>query len=83
MIYNAHVKHAKILGKNNICFWSTIGESHHPLKPSILTPVEPWGYVIEDYKPMNIELNLPWSTLQVDGSVKEEVYPVQFFMKSI
>jgi hypothetical protein len=82
-IYDAQVKHAKFLNKTHICFWTALDIPNHPLKPNVFIPVEPWGYAIESYQPMHIELNLSWSTLQVDGSVQEEVHPVQFFMKML
>jgi hypothetical protein len=82
-IYDAQATHAKLLNKTRICFWSSVEMPQHPLKPNTITPIEPWGYTIKGYEPMRIELNLPWSTLQIDGSVKEEVHPVQFFMKSL
>jgi hypothetical protein len=82
-IYDAQATHAKFLNKTHLCFWCSSETPLHPLKPNSITPVEPWGYVVKDYEPMHIELNLPWNTLQVDGSVKEEIHPVQFFMKSL
>ena len=82
-IYDAQATYAKSLNKTQICFWCSLETAQHPLKPNTPTPVEPWGYTIKEYEPMHIELSLPWSTLQIDGSVKEEAHPVQFFMKSL
>jgi hypothetical protein len=82
-IYNSQAEHAHSLFRTHICFWSALDNSQHPLKPNMLTPVEPWGYVIGNYKPMHIELKLPWNTLQVDGSAKQEIHLIQFFTKSL
>jgi hypothetical protein len=82
-IYDAQATYAKRLNKTHICFWCSVETPQHPLKPNIATPVEPWGYTIQEYEPMHLELNIPWSTLQSDGSVKEEMHPIQFFMKSL
>lgn len=82
-MYDAHAQYAKQLDRTHLCFWSTVEIPHHPLKPDVLTPIEPWGYVVKDYEPMHIELNMLWTTLQVDHSVKEEVHPIQFFMKPL
>lgn len=82
-IYNAQAKYAKSLLKTHICFWSPLDNQHQSLRPISPIPIEPWGDVIQNYKPMHIELNLSWNTLQADGSTKEEIHPVQFFMKSL
>ena len=59
------------------------GTPNHLMKPNELIPIEPWGYVLGDFTNMNIKLDLPWSTLQVDGSVKEEMHPAEFFFEEL
>jgi hypothetical protein len=82
-IYDTYVKYAKSLGKTKICYWYDSGTPKHLMKPSELIPIEPWGYVLGDFTTMDIKLDLPWSTLQADGSVKEEMHPAEFFFKDL
>lgn len=83
-IYDTYVKFASNLRKTKISYWAHMSsEENHPLKPKKLVPVEPWGEVIHGFRSMKIKLNLPWMTLQSDGSVKEEIHPAEFFIKDL
>lgn len=83
-IYNAYVAYAKALGKTKISYFEDIGtQKEHPLKPKIVIPIEPWGHVLHGFKSTGIRSNVPWMTLQVDGSAKEEMHCSEFFIKDL
>lgn len=82
-VYNHYTTFAKEMGKSQLCFFEYFGSDDHPLKPNYVVPIEPWGYVINNSRNMNIKVEQSWPTLQVDGSVVEEAHQVEFFVKDI
>lgn len=76
-IYRQASQLAQELGKKGICYFTTIREENHPLKPNPYVPVEPWEFLSP--KSMGITFELEWPTLQADGSVEtnlnsQEIY---------
>lgn len=83
-MYDTYVKFASNLGKTKVSYWADMSsDEHHPLKPEKLVPIEPWGEVIHGFRSMKMKFNLPWMTLQSDGSVKEAIHPAEFFIKDL
>lgn len=74
------LEHAKKIGCNQLCVMQDLGRPDHPLKPKLSVPVEPWDFV-GGFERMEVELEIAWPTLQVDGSAKEEAHTMIFFYK--
>jgi len=69
-LYKKAVALAQKMGKTQICYFTTIREEDHPLKPNSYVPLEPFNDVPTPFRDMGITFNLTWPTLQSDGSVK-------------
>jgi hypothetical protein len=82
-IYQACQDFGRAQGKTQVCYWRSLGKPDHPLKPQIPVIVEPWEQVICGFKSMNMQMDIPWQTLQPDGSVKMENHAIEFFIKSL
>jgi hypothetical protein len=70
-IYQTALSLAKERGKNQVCYFTTIREDNHPLKPDPYVCPEPWDDLPNPFQKMGITFNLTWPTLQSDGSVKK------------
>lgn len=70
-IYAQAASLAKKSGKKQMCYFATIREENHPLKPSAYIPVEPWDHLRQSFRSMGVSFELSWPTLQADGSVQE------------
>ncbi len=68
-IYQTAVHLAKEMGKTHICYFTTLREENHPLKPSPYIPLEPFEDLPTPFESMDITFKLTWPTLQADGSV--------------
>lgn len=82
-MYQEAVSLAKKMGKTHICYFTTIREDHHPLKPTPYIPPEPWEELTPSPRSMDITIDLTWPTLQVDGSVKECINPQALYILDI
>lgn len=81
LIYKHYVAFIQEMGREQICYFDDVGKSNDHLKPSHC--IEPWRCVIGDFRSMNVKKDFSWPTLQLDGSVKEEVHQLEFFVKNI
>lgn len=80
-IYLKSVALAKQMGMTKICYFTTLREENHPLKPVPYIPVEPWeGF---HFYFSGITFDLSWPTLQEDGSVKECVSTQAIYMHDL
>lgn len=82
-LYEEAVIFAKKMGKTQICYFTTVREENHPLKPNPFVPPEPWEDLSSPFRNMDIEVNFTWPTLQADGSVKECANPQALFIQDI
>jgi hypothetical protein len=82
-IYDAYLSFAKKLNLTHVCYWSEIEPENHPLKSQYPTTIEPWGIAINGFRNMNLQLDLYWPTLQVDGSIKNAKHVAEFYIKEL
>jgi hypothetical protein len=83
LIFDKYVDFIRSIGRTQICYFDDPGRPDHPLKPENPLPIEPWGHVIGGFRRMNVNKQFVWPTLQLDGSVKEEIHQLEFFVKDI
>ncbi len=82
-LYQRTVDLAKKMGKTHICYFTTVREEDHLLKPSPYISVEPWDEVTNPFRYTGIMFDLIWPTLQSDGSVKDCTNPQALMIKEI
>lgn len=80
-IYQHLLEHAKQTGCHQICVMEALGQPNHLLRPDSFIALEPWGKL--GFEKMDIELEITWPTLQVDGSICEEAHTMVFLYKNI
>jgi|SRR5579862_3885185 len=82
-IFQACLDFGRARGKTQVCYWRSLDKPNHPLKPEVPVVVEPWEHVICGFKSMNMQMDVPWKTLQPDGSVQMENHAIGFFIKDV
>lgn len=82
-LYQQAVHLAKKIGKTQMCYFTTIREEDHPLKPHPYLPPEPWEELPTPIRNMGIDLNFTWPTLQADGSVENQLNSQALYLLDI
>lgn len=72
-MYQQAAKLAIERGKKQFCYFTTVREDNHPLKPLNYVPPEPWEELPIPVHSMGIHVNFTWPTFQADGSVKDQL----------
>jgi len=83
LIYDKYVQFIRSIGKSQICYFDDLGRADHPLKPENPAPIEPWGVVLHGFRSMHVKKEFSWPTVQQDGSVKDEIHHLEFFVKDV
>ncbi len=82
-MYSKACEKALEMGKTHLCYMEVVREKDHPLRPASYTPIEPWEDLDTSFDPLNIRINISWPTLQIDGSVREELNTMDFYIQEI
>lgn len=82
MMYQYYVDFARSIGKSQICYFQDRGMPVHPLRPEPFVEIEPW-HLIQGFRSMNVQMDLAWPTLQPDGSVRDQMHTMEFFVQDL
>lgn len=70
-VYQEAASMGRQMGMTHACYFITLREEDHPLKPIPYIFPEPWDALSPPFCDTKITFTLCWPTLQPDGSVKE------------
>jgi len=79
LLFDQAMAMAKTMGKKQICYMEIVYEPDHALKPASYKPLEPWCDLGINFKPMGVQVEMSWPTLQPDSCVKQEAHVLALY----